>query len=73
MAVALWRNIPAQLLLLDEPTNHLDLESVLAFEQALKGFSGAMLAVSHDEAFLQALEPTHLLTWYSTGWQLEHA
>lgn len=73
MAVALWRKIPAQLLLLDEPTNHLDLESVLAFEQALKGFSGAMLAVSHDEAFLQALEPTHLLTWYSTGWQLEHA
>ncbi|KRP45265.1 ATPase components of ABC transporters with duplicated ATPase domains [Pseudomonas libanensis] len=73
MAVALWRAIPAQLLLLDEPTNHLDLESVLAFEQALKSFTGAMLAVSHDEAFLQAIEPTHHLTWHSTGWQLEHA
>lgn len=73
MAVALWRAIPAQLLLLDEPTNHLDLESVLAFEQALKSFSGAMLAVSHDEAFLQAIEPTHHLTWHSTGWQLEYA
>lgn len=73
MAIALWRATPAQLLLLNEPTNHLDLESVLAFEQALKGFSGAMLAVSHDEAFLQAIEPTHHLTWHSTGWQLEHA
>ncbi|WDG39999.1 ABC-F family ATP-binding cassette domain-containing protein [Pseudomonas synxantha] len=73
MAIALWRATPAQLLLLDEPTNHLDLESVLAFEQALKGFSGAMLAVSHDEAFLQAIEPTHHLTWHSAGWQLEHA
>lgn len=38
MAIALWRDAPAQLLLLDEPTNHLDLESVLAFEQALRGF-----------------------------------
>ncbi|MCG3084688.1 ATP-binding cassette domain-containing protein, partial [Anoxybacillus sp. LAT27] len=34
MAIALWREVPAQLLLLDEPTNHLDLESVMAFEQA---------------------------------------
>lgn len=73
MAVALWRDTPAQLLLLDEPTNHLDLESVLAFEQALKGFTGAMLAVSHDPAFLQAIEPTHHLTWHPTGWQLERA
>lgn len=71
MAIALWRDTPAQLLLLDEPTNHLDLESVLAFEHALSAFSGAMLAVSHDEAFLRAIEPTHHLTWYATGWELE--
>ncbi|WP_248749765.1 ABC-F family ATP-binding cassette domain-containing protein [Pseudomonas sp. MWU15-20650] len=70
MAIALWRNVPAQLLLLDEPTNHLDLESVLAFEQALKGFTGAIVAVSHDEAFVQAIEPTHRLSWYREGWQL---
>jgi ATPase subunit of ABC transporter with duplicated ATPase domains len=73
MAIALWRDTPAQLLLLDEPTNHLDLESVLAFEQALKGFTGAILAVSHDEAFLQAIKPTHHLTWYHSGWELEYA
>ncbi|GGL26746.1 peptide ABC transporter ATP-binding protein [Pseudomonas brenneri] len=71
MAVALWRKIPAQLLLLDEPTNHLDLESVLAFEQALQGFAGALIAVSHDAAFLKALKPTHVLTWAASGWQLE--
>ncbi|AZF53378.1 Bis-ABC ATPase [Pseudomonas sp. R4-34-07] len=71
MAIALWRGVPAQLLLLDEPTNHLDLETVIAFEQALKGFTGALLVVSHDEAFLQATEPSHYLSWHSTGWRLE--
>ena len=71
MAIALWRETPAQLLLLDEPTNHLDLESVIAFEQALQGFTGAMVVVSHDEAFVQAIKPTHLLTWAIEGWRLE--
>lgn len=71
MAIALWRATPAQLLLLDEPTNHLDLETVMAFEQALKGFTGALVAVSHDEAFLQAIQPSHYLSWYSSGWRLE--
>jgi ATPase subunit of ABC transporter with duplicated ATPase domains len=72
MAIALWRKIPAQLFLLDEPTNHLDLESVLAFERALQGFTGALLVVSHDEAFVQAIRPTHQLEWQPTGWRLEY-
>lgn len=71
MALALWRKTPAQLLLLDEPTNHLDLESVTAFEQALQGFTGAIVVVSHDEAFLAALLPSHTLTWHAEGWRLE--
>jgi ATPase subunit of ABC transporter with duplicated ATPase domains len=71
MAIALWRETPAQLLLLDEPTNHLDLESVHAFEQALQGFTGAMLVVSHDAALVQAIRPTHHLSWQPEGWQLE--
>jgi len=71
MALALWREMPAQLLLLDEPTNHLDLESVTAFEKALQGFDGAIIAVSHDEAFLAALLPSHTLTWRAEGWRLE--
>jgi len=46
---------PPELILLDEPTNHLDIEAVEALEAALDGFSGAILAISHDEAFLDAL------------------
>lgn len=71
MAIALWRAVPAQLLLLDEPTNHLDLESVIAFERALQGFTGALVAVSHDPAFVAALQPTHTLTWHAGGWRFE--
>jgi ATPase subunit of ABC transporter with duplicated ATPase domains len=71
MAIALWRKTPVQLLLLDEPTNHLDMQSVIAFEQALQGFTGAMVAVSHDAEFLAALHPSHTLTWQPAGWRLE--
>jgi len=39
-------------LLLDEPTNHLDLPSIQWFEGFLEGFRGAVLAISHDRAFL---------------------
>jgi ATPase subunit of ABC transporter with duplicated ATPase domains len=46
-----WRAEATQLLLLDEPTNHLDLASVQAIEAALAGFPGALLVVSHDDAF----------------------
>ncbi|MCO7573328.1 ATP-binding cassette domain-containing protein [Pseudomonas chlororaphis] len=70
LALALWAGNPAQLLLLDEPTNHLDLESVQAFEQALRDFPGALVVASHDEAFLQALAPTHEWQWSARGWQL---
>ncbi len=40
------------ILLLDEPTNHLDIESIIWFENFLKGFSGAIVTVSHDKMFL---------------------
>ncbi len=40
------------ILLLDEPTNHLDIESIIWFENFLKGFSGAIMMVSHDRMFL---------------------
>lgn len=68
LACVLWRREPAQLLLLDEPTNHLDLASTQAIESALAAFPGAMLVVSHDEAFLQGLKLTHSLAWRETGW-----
>ncbi|KVD79223.1 ABC transporter ATP-binding protein [Burkholderia sp. ABCPW 14] len=71
LACALWRETPAQLLLLDEPTNHLDLESVQAFEAALKDFPGAIVVVSHDAAFIDALAPTHTMRWTADGWRFE--
>jgi len=40
------------ILLLDEPTNHLDIESIIWFENFLKGFAGAIMLVSHDKMFL---------------------
>ena len=43
------------LLLLDEPTNHLDFEAIAWLEERLTGFSGAVLFITHDRAFLQRL------------------
>jgi len=42
-------------LLLDEPTNHLDIESITWLEGYLKAYTGTLLFVTHDRAFLQAL------------------
>ena len=42
-------------LLLDEPTNHLDIESIVWLEGWLKNYSGAVVLVSHDRAFLDAV------------------
>ncbi|HKY38767.1 MAG TPA: ATP-binding cassette domain-containing protein [Polyangiaceae bacterium] len=46
-----------EILLLDEPTNHLDLETIRWLEQHLCAWRGAVLVVSHDRAFLDAVCP----------------
>lgn len=52
--IAMLANNP-QLLILDEPTNHLDLPSIEELETALSRYSGAILYVSHDGYFREAL------------------
>ena len=44
-----------EILLLDEPTNHLDIESIQWFEGVLQNYNGAVILVSHDRAFLDAV------------------
>lgn len=43
------------LLILDEPTNHLDLESIIAYNDALKDFTGTILFTSHDHELMQTV------------------
>jgi ATP-binding cassette subfamily F protein 3 len=45
----------ADLLILDEPTNHLDLETLGWFQEQLRRTQGAILTISHDRAFLNAI------------------
>lgn len=46
---------PPALLILDEPTNHLDIASIEIVEAGLCAYDGALMVVSHDEAFLEAI------------------
>ena len=45
----------SNVLILDEPTNHLDLESITAFNNALKKFKGTLLCSTQDHLFAQSL------------------
>lgn len=55
LACVLGGSSPPQLLILDEPTNHLDIDSIEAVEAGLRAYDGALLVVSHDHAFLEAI------------------
>lgn len=47
-------------LIMDEPTNHMDMEAIEALNNALLGFDGTLIFVSHDRAFVSSLA-THII------------
>jgi ATP-binding cassette subfamily F protein uup len=55
LALARILALDVDALLLDEPTNHLDLQAILKLEARLARFRGAVVLISHDRAFLDAL------------------
>jgi ATPase subunit of ABC transporter with duplicated ATPase domains len=54
------------LLLLDEPTNDLDVDTLRALEDALLGFAGCAVVISHDRWFLDRIA-THMLAFEDEG------
>ncbi|MFN7957060.1 MAG: ABC-F family ATP-binding cassette domain-containing protein [Holophagaceae bacterium] len=63
---------PADLLVLDEPTNDLDIPTLQNLEEALIGYGGTLVLVSHDRFFLDQVA-THTLAWNAEGsprWEL---
>jgi ATP-binding cassette subfamily F protein 3 len=61
LALALLIRQRPNLLLLDEPTNHLDLDMRQALAEALQGYEGALVLVSHDRHLLRVTTDTLLL------------
>jgi len=61
LSLALMAAKPPTLLVLDEPTNNLDMTLRMHLLQVLRVFPGTLVVVSHDDAFLQALEPGQVL------------
>ncbi|MFN0055572.1 MAG: ABC-F family ATP-binding cassette domain-containing protein [Planctomycetales bacterium] len=68
-ALARVAALNANVLVLDEPTNHLDLWSRAALEEALRGFDGTLLFVSHDRYFMDKVA-THIFAFEPERWRL---
>ena len=62
--LAVFQGRAVNTLVLDEPTNHLDVSAIEQLEQAVAGFGGTLVVVSHDRRFLESVGVT-------TEWHLE--
>ncbi|HUH77213.1 MAG TPA: ATP-binding cassette domain-containing protein, partial [Devosia sp.] len=62
LACTIGGNHPPQLLVLDEPTNHLDIHAIAQVEAGLRDYDGALLVVSHDPDFLEAIGIDRVVT-----------
>jgi ATPase subunit of ABC transporter with duplicated ATPase domains len=63
--LALLQACGTNVLILDEPTNHLDLPAIEQLEQALEGYDGALLLVTHDRRMLENVR-------LDRSWLVEH-
>ena len=61
-ALALLQAVGVNLLILDEPTNHLDLPAIEQLEQALQGYEGTLMLVTHDRRLADAVAVTRTVT-----------
>ena len=60
VALATFCLTPYNVLLLDEPTNHLDVGAIQALLDALDTYEGAIVVISHDRPFCEAVRATHV-------------
>eukprot|EP00966_Prymnesium_polylepis_P008078 186109-Prymnesium_polylepis.1 len=60
VALATFCLTPCNVILLDEPTNHLDVDAIAALLEAIGKYEGAVVVVSHDRGFCEAIDATHV-------------
>ena len=60
VALATFCLTPYNVLLLDEPTNHLDVDAIAALLDAIETYEGAIVVISHDRPFCEALRASHV-------------